>query len=193
MENVITYNKHPYDKMKMVDLENESEEMKWAILDYHNQDFVLNGIVNNTPFTPEGHADFLAKYPYMRRRQYIVYYNNRAIGKISVTPISDDEYDDLGCYLFHKEDLHKRLGMLVMSFAYHYLFDVRKAKKIKYDIRKINKNSQRISISLGCKIISENNDRFNMECSYDDYKKRISNIDGELAEFFAADANVISL
>ena len=44
---IITYNKPPFDRMKMVDLADETKEMQWAIIDYHNQVFVLNGIIDN--------------------------------------------------------------------------------------------------------------------------------------------------
>ena len=180
----ITYNKPPFDRMKMVDLVDETEEMQWAILDYHNQDFVLNNIVDNTVFTCDDHKAFLEKYPSMKRRQYIVYYNCRAIGKVSFTPLEDGIYDDLGYYLFHKKDLHKKYGLLMVSFVYHYIFDILNARKIKCTILPKNISSQRLSLSLGCKIVKEDNKLVYLECLREDYQKSISNIDEQLNMIF---------
>ncbi|SFH98239.1 Acetyltransferase (GNAT) domain-containing protein [Selenomonas ruminantium] len=180
----IIYDSPPYDKMKMVDLSAESEDMQWAILDYHNQSFVLNNIVDNMVFTREGHANFLAKYPTMQRKQYIVYYDGKAIGKVSFTPLENGEYESMGYYLFHEEDLHKHFGMLMVTFCYHYLFDQKKAKKLKYSALKGNKASQRISLRLGCKIVREDGEKVYLECQRDDYEEHIADVDKYLAAYF---------
>ncbi len=181
---IITYNKPPFDRMKMVDLADETEEMQWAILDYHNQDFVLNSIVDNTVFTREGHAKFLKNYPQMTRRQYIVYYKDKAIGKLSFTPQNDGIILEPGYFLFHKTDLRNGLGMLLIVFAYHYWFDELKAIKIKHCALKSNKNSVKISKQLGNTVINTDDDKVYFECTRENFFKNSADIDDLLVSYF---------
>ena len=181
---MFTLDKEPYSRMKMVDLIDETDTMKWAILDYHNQKFVLDNIVDSKIFTREGHAEFLNKYPTLKRKQYIVYIDNRDLGKISFLPDKNNVYSGIGYYLFHENDMHKHLGLLMVSFAYHFLFDELNAEKVVYSALKNNESSIGLSKRLGCRIVQDDEKIVYLECTRGDFYKCASNIDEYLKNVF---------
>ena len=44
MDKYIKFSKKPYDRVFLVDLIDETDDMKWKVLYYHNQDFVLKSL-----------------------------------------------------------------------------------------------------------------------------------------------------
>lgn len=186
MKPAFTFAEKPYNRLQMVDLLHESEKMKWKILDYHNQDFVLKTIADDTRFNKDGHAVFLKKLPNMSRKHYIVYYEGRALGKLSWSPIEDGErLEELGYYLFNEEDLMGGLGLLMVSFFYHYAFDVLKVHSIHHEAKRSNKNSVRLSKHFGNRVVREDDTLVYFECTAEAYQARKDDVDALLREYFS--------
>jgi len=185
-DGIITFDDFPYNMMKFVDLINESEEMKWKILDYHNQEFVLNSIVDSTVYTVEGHKKFLASLPTLKRKHYIVYFDNKPIGKYSFD-IDDcgDKVTNAGNYLFYESDLMSGMGFLMVCFFYRYVFEVVGAKEIHSSARNTNNNSISIGKRLGMKVVKKDKDKTYAVGFLDSYLEKIPRVNEILVKSFS--------
>ena len=134
----ITFPEQPYARMFMRNLLDETEEMKWKLLDYHNQDFVLACSVDTRPYTEEGHRKFLESLPGLKRRHYIVYFDGRAIGKHSYD-IEEGRITDSSTFFFHREDIMSGLGVLWEAFILRFSFEYLKVESYAFSVRKDNK------------------------------------------------------
>ncbi|WP_196606661.1 GNAT family N-acetyltransferase [Pectinatus frisingensis] len=183
MKNLITFDKNPYNHIKIIDLIDESDYMKWKILDYHNQKFILDNIVVQTPFTREGHSNFLKLLPTLKRKQYITYFDNRAIGKVSFTPV-DYGWDVFGYHLFHENDLGKGYGFLMVAAFFLYGFVNLHICKLTTTVRLFNYASMRILQCLGCRIEKQDNQLFYLICTEKDYMSEKEKVSSILAKKF---------
>ncbi|HCB92598.1 MAG TPA: hypothetical protein DEP57_02110 [Selenomonas sp.] len=137
MVSEVTFSDYPYSRMMMRNLCDESDEMKWKILDYHNQDFVLACSIDTRPYTVEGHRKFLQALPNLKRKHYIAYFDGRAVGKFSYE-MDGNHVIDSGTFLFHKEDLMTGLGLFFEMFSTRFLFECIKAESYAFNVRKDN-------------------------------------------------------
>lgn len=186
MRKAITFMEYPYSRMCMVDLLDETEEIKWKILDYHNQDFVLKNIVNGRPFNAEGHAEFLKALPTLKRKQYILYLDGRDIGKLSWTPDDSGKIlTDAGYFLFHEEDLMSGIGALMAGFLHHYVFDVLKIEKMESHANLFNTNSIGITKRFGSRVVRQDERFMYFEITAADYYKQSAEIDSLLCSFLS--------
>lgn len=186
MDRRITFSKKPYDRVYLVDLIDETDDMKWKILEYHNQDFVLKNVVNGKPFTREGHKKFLEMLPSLKRKQYIVYFDNRAVGKLSWTPNDDGKIiNDSGQFLFHEDDLMSGVGVLITATLFYYIFDVLNADIIHTSALINNKKSISLGKRFGCKIVGRDEQYVFCDCTKEDYHKVSKPIDELLEKYFS--------
>lgn len=185
MRPAITFLEKPYNRLQMVDLLDESDEMKWKIFDYHNQKFVLQNIVDDRPFTKEGHAEFLQKLPALARKHYIVYFDGQPLGKFGWELVeAEKRLNAPGYYLFHEKDMMGGLGLLMVSFFYHYAFDVLKVRSIHHEAKRSNKNSVRLSKHFGNRVVKEDDTLIYFECTAEAYQARKDDVDALLREYF---------
>ena len=185
MRPAITFLEKPYNRLQMVDLLDESDEMKWKIFDYHNQKFVLQNIVDDRPFTKEGHAEFLQKLPALARKHYIVYFDGQPLGKFGWELVeAEKRLNAPGYYLFHEKDMMGGLGLLMVSFLYHYAFDVLTVRSIHHEAKCSNKNSVLLSKHFGNRVVKENDTLIYFECTADLYPARKVVVDAFLREYF---------
>ena len=185
MRKAITFMEFPYNRMCMVDLIDETEEMKWKILKYHNQPFVLNKIVDGKPFTAEGHAEFLKVLPTLKRKQYILYLDGREIGKLSWTPDDNGKVlRDAGYFLFHEADLMSGNGNLMAGFLHHYIFDVLKIEKMESYANLSNTNSIGVFKKFGNRVVKQDDKFMYFEGTADDFHEVSGDIDVLLSCFF---------
>lgn len=186
MDKYIKFSKKPYDRVFLVDLIDETDDMKWKVLDYHNQDFVLKSIVNGQPFTRDGHKKFLEILPSLKRKQYIVYFDHRAIGKLSWTPSDDGKViSDSGYFLFNEDDLMSGMGLIMAAVSFHYIFDVLNVEIIHTSALIGNKNSRNLGKRFGFKVVGKDEQCVFMDCTKEDYHRVYKSIDELLELYFS--------
>ena len=179
----IVFQEKPFDKIKFVDLINESDEMKWKILVYQNQKFVLDSIVDSTIFTREGHEKFLNSLDNLNRKHFIAYFEGRAIGKMSYTP-DGNSVSSVGYYLFNLEDTMSGLGLLMVSSIFMYLFEVKKFDIVYGSAKKTNKNSNSIAKKYGCRVYKKDDKCNYYVCERNDYLSKCTKFKENLRVFF---------
>ena len=150
---IIEFQEIGFTKIKFVNLIDESEEIKWKVLEWHNQDFLLDKI-GGDKYSIELHKQFLANLPNSKTKHYVVYYDGRAIGKYEFK-LSATEIFDLANYLFYEADIMSGLGLLMRQAFFKYAFEVLKVKKISYQVFKSNIGSVSFSKKTGAVICSE--------------------------------------
>lgn len=155
----ITFKDEPFNRLRFADLRNESEEMKWKILEYHNQPWVLAHIYGPA-FTEEQHVKFLQALPTMKRKHYIVYFDGYPIGKYSFD-VSSDAVENPGNYLFYEQDTMTGLGALMQYAFMKYVFEDLGVKYLRYSVRKDNSNNNAKSENnRGVRIIGEDDEQY---------------------------------
>ena len=155
----ITFKDEPFSRLRFADLRNESEEMKWKILEYHNQPWVLAHIYGSA-FTEEQHVKFLQALPTMKRKHYIVYFDGYPIGKYSFD-VSSDAVENPGNYLFYEQDTMTGLGALMQYAFMKYVFEDLGVKYLRYSARKDNSNNNaKQDNNCGVRIIGEDDEQY---------------------------------
>lgn len=155
----ITFQEEPFNRLRFADLRNETEEMKWKILEYHNQPWVLAHIYGPA-FTEEQHVKFLQALPTMKRKHYIVYFDDYPIGKYSFD-LGSNAVENTGNYLFFEEDAMTGLGALMQYAFMKYAFEELGAKYLRYSVRKDNSNNNvKPDNKCGVRIIGEDDEQY---------------------------------
>lgn len=147
----IVFAEYPFTRIEFIDLLDESKDMQWKILDYHNQDFVLNSIVDSVVFTPEGHEKFLKILPTLDRKHLIAYVDGRPVGKVSYSPTDLNKSEHIGYYLFHQDDMGKGYGLLMVTALFVHLFS-RGFDELYTSVKISNSSSNGLLQKLGAKI-----------------------------------------
>ena len=167
MEDIIIFNDSGYDRMHFINLICETEEIKWKILEFHNQEFLLDKIGGGV-FTREGHMKFLNELPRLERKHYIVYFDDRAVGKYGFK-FENNCISDLSNYLFFETDLMSGIGLLMRVAFFKYVFEVLNVDKITYKVLKTNKSTISLSKKTGAIVVGEENDMYCYEVTNESY------------------------
>lgn len=179
----IKFNEPGFNKITFVDLLDETEDIKWKILEWHNQDF-LRGKIDKEKYTAESHKIFLQKLPNSKRKHYIVYYEKRPIGKYDFI-IDGQNVSDLGNYLFFEEDLMTGIGLLMRQAFLKYVFEDLRLNKITYKVYKSNKSTISLSKKTGGIIIADDEEWIFFEITTERWLAKKEKIDMLVKYMFA--------
>lgn len=183
----IIFRDEPYNRLSFIDLRDETEEMKWKILEYHNQPWVLSHIAGSA-FTREQHIMFLENLSKIQRFHYIVYFDEHAIGKYSFD-LKEDAVENTGDYLFFEKDTMTGLGPLMHYAFLKHAYDDLGVKYIRFSVCRSNemgvRNNVKRNKKLGIRLIGEDKDYYYFE---HDLNSRLANrreMDEKLKVIFA--------
>ena len=171
----ITFQEPGFNRVYFIDLLDETEDIKWKILEWHNQDF-LRGKLDKEKYSIESHKNFLENLLYSKRKHYIAYFDGRPVGKYDF--IADGQMIlDSGSYLFFEKDLMSGIGLLTRHAFLKYVFENLKLNKIAYKVYKTNRSVISLSKKMGGVIVAEDNDCIFFEITIDSWLEKKEKID----------------
>lgn len=161
MPECIVINEGILKRIKFINLLNESEDIKWKILELHNKSELL-GKIDGVMYTIDGHRKFLDNLHNSKEQHYVVYFDNRPVAKYNFT-IESNIVTDIGNYMFAIEDRLSGLGLLIDYFLSFYLFECLDIEKVCFRVLKTNRKQVSYSKKTGGKIIFEDERMFYFE------------------------------
>lgn len=132
-----------------------SEEYKYKIREWRNQDFVRNNMINRNIISLDEHVKFLQNLELNSfKEMYLAFYDNVPFAILQLDFSEDNQIMELGYYLIDSENLGCGLGVILNYASLKYAFERRNVKKIVGRVLSFNRSALRLNTKMG--FITEN-------------------------------------
>lgn len=122
-----------------------------TLLEWRNQEFVRENMLNNTAITMEQHKNYLDLLEKDKtQRVFIAFFREEPVAVMTMK--KRDGYIETGSYLVHEDDMGKGLGVITGYARMEYVFNVMPEGEMRTVILGHNKKNLSLQKNFGCEL-----------------------------------------